>query len=202
MAAYLKRHIGWIISLAVLTAVCIVLIILLLQKTSEYSTVRSDYEKTSAELSAQLEDRDRQIQDLSATVTSLNNENASLSDKLLLNDLVNSRDVIIYDRTLPLDLLETVFTYYKAKDAQDLEAFKSVIVPEDSEFYADIMSSFDAPSGPRYDEIKSITLGMSSTGSAEDVRNASFNGTVFLSVNGYFLYLTRETGRWLVYWWD
>lgn len=202
MAAYLKRQIGWIISLAVLTAVCIVLIILLMQKTSEYSTVRSDYEEAGAELSAQLEDRDRQIQELSATVTSLYNENASLSDKLLLNDLVSSRDVILYDRTLPLDLLETVFTYYKAKDEQDLEAFKSVIVPEDSEFYTDIMRSFDVLSGPRYDEIKSITLGMSSTGSAEDVRKASFDGTIFLSVNGYFLYLTRETGRWLVYLWD
>jgi hypothetical protein len=50
--------------------------------------------------------------------------------------------------------------------------------------------------------INSIFLIVSSAKDDSELQDPSFTGSAVLSVGGYSLYLLRDNGKWLVYWWD
>jgi hypothetical protein len=122
-------------------------------------------------------------------------------------DIINNSDVMIIDRALPLDLLDTVFTYYKSIGEMDFELYKSMIVPEGSEFREQMLNSYEAEIELGDQQIKCVTLFNGTPEHIKDINDPAFEGPVTLTVEmesayGQYLYLQKLNGKWYVYGWD
>lgn len=201
MVVYVKRNIGWILGLAAAAIICIVLIVLLVQQKHATSAALAEIESIRSSLTLELEAKDVQIQELTDTNELLQAEYNALEEDFPGIHYLTYRDLFIYDRVLPLDLVDTVLTYYKSIADEDFKTFKSVIVPKGYPTYEDMLTTYNRDYLPQYDMINSIFLIVSSTEDDSELQDPSFTGSVVLSVGGYYLYLQRENSRWYVSWW-
>jgi cell division protein FtsB len=203
MTVLLKRNWRRLICPAVLTAACVVLVILLSNLGNKYHTAQSEYERRVSNLTARLEDQKQSNDEISAAVGRLTQENNILDAKVAENEWFNQFDFIYFDKTLPVDLIKTVLTYYQSKDDRDFEAYNSVIA-EDGPYRDSMLGMYDLVVLPNMgDELQKIVR-VVSDGDVADIKKASFEGgavvsTYNSSLSGELLYLKRENGRWYIY---
>jgi hypothetical protein len=128
MTVYIKRNLGWLIGLAAAAIICIVLIVLLVQQKHATSAALAEIENIRSSLTQELETKDGQIQELTDTIDLLWAQYNALEENFPgIHYRTTNSDLFVYDRVLPLDLIDTVLTYYKSITDEDLKTFKSVI---------------------------------------------------------------------------
>lgn len=212
MTGFIKRNLLWLIGLAVAIVACIFLMILLTNQRNEYKLAQSENEQLSQELSMQIEKQEKDIIELDRVIENLNKEANGLRDKINADEIQSQYDVIIIDRSLPQDLLNTVFMYYKSINDKDFEMYKSVIDPDNSEqnFMLSEYENRWKTQNARPNEaegLKNIISMGSNANNFDDINKNSFEGNVTLFVNmslsnGEYLYLKKENGKWYVWNWD
>ncbi len=205
MQGFIKRNIGWLISLTAVIILCLALLLLLINRQNQSIASQLKSEEHNRELTAQIENQEKEITGLCARVEYLKEEKANLETRLSDYDFLNTYDVIILDRSLPRDLLDTVFTYYKSIDEKDFETYQSVTMNDFMlSLYEEVWKNQNAIPN-KGDGIKSIVTVASDAENKSDLEDVSFDGNIVLMVNMGFpnaelLYLTKENGAWYV--WD
>ena len=205
MQGFIKRNIGWLISLTAVIILCLALLLLLINRQNQSIASQLKSEEHNRELTAQIENQEKEITGLCARVEYLKEEKANLETRLSDYDFLNTYDVIILDRSLPRDLLDTVFTYYKSIDEKDFETYQSVTMNDFMlSLYEDVWKNQNAIPNEG-DGIKSIVTVASDAENKSELEDVSFDGNIVLMVNMGFsnaelLYFTKENGAWYV--WD
>ncbi len=205
MQGFIKRNIGWLISLTAVIILCLALTFLLFYRQNQSIASQLKSEEHNRELTAQIENQEKEITGLNTMVENLKEEEADLESRLSDYDFLNTYDVIILDRSLPQDLLDTVFTYYKSIDEKDFETYQSVTMNDFMlSLYEDVWKNQNAIPNEG-DGIKSIVTVASDAENKSELEDVSFDGNIVLMVNMGFsnaelLYLTKENGVWFV--WD
>jgi hypothetical protein len=203
MLGFIRRNLGWFISLTAVTAICIILLILLISRQNQYEAAQTVFELRNQELSLQIELQEKDNTELNSMVQQLTEKTSVLENKLYDYDFMTQGDVLILDRSLPEDLLDTVLAYYQSINDKDYETYQSLVMNDEMLMSEEIWNNYNA----RPNEgggVKSIRSFASDAKNASDLSDPSFVGNIVLDINKGFpneeyLYLRKENGKWRVW---